>query len=106
MIILATACIVTLIGLSRNDALRRLTQMLTLAGLAVAGFAAWTTDANVAEFRYTYFNPNYITGLACVIGFFSALVSWNMPSKADPSVPDSNYRGEFFGMLLFSIAGV
>ena len=29
-----------------------------------------------------------------------------MPATADPSVSDSHYRGEFFGMMLFSLAGV
>src|SRR4051812_270179 len=29
-----------------------------------------------------------------------------MPSKNDPAITDSNQRGEFFGMMLFSLAGV
>ena len=44
--------------------------------------------------------------LACAIGFLTVLASWDMPAKSDPSVPDSHYRGEFFGMMLFSLAGV
>ena len=55
---------------------------------------------------FSYFNPNFITMLACGIGFLTVLASWDMPAKADPSVPDSHYRGEFFGMMLFSLAGV
>ena len=39
-------------------------------------------------------------------GLLSILAAWNMPAKSDPSVADSKFRGEFFSMMLFSIAGV
>jgi NADH-quinone oxidoreductase subunit N len=116
IILLAMACIVTLLGLSPKDSIRKSTQVLAaLACLvalvfAVIGGTTYTGGplaypANAFP-HALYFNPNYITILSCVIGFLTILASWNMPAKADPSVPDSNYRGEFFGMLLFSIAGV
>src|SRR5947208_12433497 len=95
-----------MLGLSRQDALRRLTQLLSLAGLALAAMAAWMKDPSDPDLHFGFFNPNYITGLACAIGFFSVLAAWNMPAKEDPSTPDSHYRGEFFGMMLFSLAGV
>ena len=52
------------------------------------------------------FSPNFITILACLIGFLSVLVAWDMPTKNDPAVTDPTQRGEFFGMMLFSLAGV
>jgi NADH-quinone oxidoreductase subunit N len=125
IILLAMACIVTLLGLSPKDSVRKLTQSLAAAALLLALLVALINGHYIPEsliaplaplgiFEFPanafphalYFNPNYITILSCVVGFLSVLVSWNMPAKADPSVPDSNYRGEFFGMLLFSIAGV
>jgi NADH-quinone oxidoreductase subunit N len=104
IILLATACACTLLGLSRSDALRRLTQVL--AALACVG-ALLAAVLGPSDFpQPARFNPNYITMLAAVVGLLSVLAAWDMPAKADPSVPDANYRGEFFGMMLFSLAGV
>ncbi len=109
IIILAMACIVTLLGLSPKDAVRKLTQSLAALALLAALITACVMGQNYPTQAFPsalYFNPNYITILTCVVGLLSVLASWNMPAKADPSVPDSNYRGEFFGMMLFSLAGV
>jgi NADH-quinone oxidoreductase subunit N len=104
IILLAAACLCTLLGLSRSDKVRRSTQLL--AALACAGAFLAATMAPSGYVRISPFNPDYITMLAAVIGFLSVLVAWDMPSKADPSTPDAGYRGEFFGMMLFSLAGV
>jgi NADH-quinone oxidoreductase subunit N len=109
IILLVAACVATLMGLSPRDTVRKATQVLaaiaTLIALAVAciGGQSYPKDAFA---HALFFSPNYITMLACTIGFLSVLAAWNMPSKYDPSITDTNYRGEFFGMLLFSIAGV
>lgn len=112
IILLAAACICTLMGISRRDALRRLCQLIAALACAVAFAAAITNNFGlVSDFTlnisYTPgFNPNYITLLATAIGFLTILAAWDMPAKSDPAVPDSQYRGEFYGMLLFSLAGV
>jgi NADH-quinone oxidoreductase subunit N len=124
IILLATACLVTLLGLSRKDSVRKSAQLLAalalLAGLVisagpvVADYTSPATDAATTRSALAayaapiagYINPNFVTMLACLIGFLTVLASWDMPAKSDPSVPDSNYRGEFFGMMLFSLAGV
>ena len=128
IILLAMACFVTLLGLSPKDSVRKMTQTLAAVALFVALLVALVNGdyvpaalegilqplAAIGIFKFPanafphalFFSPNYITILSCVIGFLSVLASWNMPAKADPSIVDSNYRGEFFGMLLFSIAGV
>jgi NADH-quinone oxidoreductase subunit N len=109
IILLIAACTCTLMGLARQDAVRKLTQPLaavaTLVALLVAYFDGMTYPKD-AFAHALYFSPNYITMLACAIGFLTVLASWNMPSQNEPTVPDYHYRGEFFGMLLFSIAGV
>ena len=117
IILLVTACVVTLLGLSTSDVVRRSTQVLAaiacLLGLAVTigmhiidqqhGMLQ-TTEAALVNFRY--YNPEYITGLACAVGFLLVLVSWDMPARNEPAATDKRYRGEYFGMMLFSLAGV
>ncbi len=109
IILIIAACAATLLGLSKRDAVRKSTQVIAaiacLVALGVAYFSgmAYPRDA----FPHAlYFSPNYITMLACLIGLLSVLASWNMPSTNEPLKPDANYRGEYFGMMLFSIAGV
>jgi NADH-quinone oxidoreductase subunit N len=114
IILLAAACVATLLGLARRDALRRAAQWL--AALAcLAAFAAAATGnfglvspddiQNLSRFTLPV-NPNYITLLATLAGFLSVLAAWGMPSHDDPGHADTSSRGEFFGMLLFSLAGV
>lgn len=109
IILIVAACAATLLGLSSRDAVRKSTQVLAAIACLVALAVAWTSGMAYPRNAFPhalYFSPNYITMLACLIGFFSVLASWNMPSQNEPSRPDINYRGEYFGMLLFSIAGV
>ena len=112
IILLIAACLCTLIGLSRRDAIRRSSQVIAALACLLAFVAAFTsnfglvTDFNNVVHYTPAFNPNYITLLATAIGFLSILAAWDMPAKSDPGVPDSHYRGEFYGMLLFSLAGV
>jgi NADH-quinone oxidoreductase subunit N len=114
LILLAAACICTLLGLARKDSLRRAAQ--TLAALACLAAFITAATGNFGLFtsldiqRLSNFtlplNPNYITLLATAAGFLSVLAAWGMPSQDDPAAPDTSARGEFFGMLLFSLAGV
>ena len=114
IILLVAACVCTMLGLSGKDAIRKATQILAMFATAAA-FAASATNnfgladagmfSNVVHYNLP-FNPNYITLLATLIGFLSVLAAWDMPFKNDPSIADSQYRGEFWGMLLFSLAGV
>ena len=110
IILLVAACIVTLLGLSSKDALRKLTQVLAVlaafAAFLICGCSIFGSMTDYAAPATSYLNPNYITLLACGIGVLSILAAWDMPAKADPSVADSHYRGEFYGMMLFSLAGV
>ncbi|HVS73710.1 MAG TPA: NADH-quinone oxidoreductase subunit N [Phycisphaerae bacterium] len=117
IILLVTACLVCLLGLSSSDLVRRSCQVLAaiacLLGLgvtiathyiAVNNGTLQSTQAALVNFRY--YNPQFITGLACAIGFIMVLISWDMPARSDPTSTDTRYRGEYFGMMLFSLAGV
>lgn len=113
IIILAVACVVTILGLARSDATRKLAQVLAALGLAVAFLASLGLLGNAESFaaianlpHAKFFNPQYITILACGIGFLSVLAAWDMPFAGDPARPDAENRGEFYGMMLFSLAGV
>jgi len=109
IIMLITAAVALLAGLARTDSMRKLPQLIALVGLGFAFIAALQPlpEAATAELLFAkYFNPQYITLLACAIGFLSVLAAWDMPFKAEPGVADSKFRGEFFSMMLFSLAGV
>jgi NADH-quinone oxidoreductase subunit N len=113
IILLAAACKCTLLGLSRKDSTRRLAQVAAALACFAAFVAAATDNFGLTASLYLNmssltppFSPNFITLLATLIGFLSVLVAWDMPAKSDPAVTDTTQRGEFFGMLLFSLAGV
>lgn len=123
IILLVAASLATLLGLFKNDSTRKLAQWAALLGTLVAGIVSlgylkiggspvlnilpveWFTN-EVADLAGVMPQFAYVTTLACFIGFLSTLAAWNMPSKADPNVVDDNYRGEFYGMMLFSLMGV
>jgi NADH-quinone oxidoreductase subunit N len=108
----ATVCI--LLGLARTDAVRKLAQVLaalaTLAALAVAimmlpggPHESLSIMTNGAELSTTAL---YLPILTAAAGFLVVLLSWNMPAKTEPTQTDKQYRGEYFAMLLYSLAGV
>ncbi len=114
IILLAAACISTLLGLARRDSIRRTTQWLAALACLAAFVTAATDNFGLATtidymkgstFNSPFF-PNFITLLATLIGFLSVLAAWDMPSQNDPAATDTRQRGEFFGMMLFSLAGV
>jgi NADH-quinone oxidoreductase subunit N len=110
LLLLVAACACTILGLSRRDALRRSTQWLTALVTLAAFIAAATANFHLAPLSklpfLPPFNPHYITMLAAAAGFLSTLAAWGMPTLEDPTNADTSTRGEFFGMLLFSLAGV
>jgi len=111
IIILIAASVALLVGLAQADSIRRLAQWVAAIGLFVAYHFTSTGFGQPADWLYRPehalpFDPNYISALTCVIGLLTVLVSWDMPSKSDPSLTDTRFRGEFFSMLLFSLAGV
>ena len=101
-------------GVARGDEVRKWAAVVAGMGLAAAcGLALRGGDVPPAWWARTgaglsgdFFNANYITVLACVVGFLTVLASWGMPFKGEPGVSDGRYRGEFFAMLMFSLAGV
>lgn len=103
---LFTAAVLLLVGLAPSDSTRRLVQPLALLGLA----AAFITGLGYGVPAYAQSQlssmAKYITLLTAAIGFLSVLTAWGMPFRSDPSEPDTHYRGEFFALMLCSLAGV
>jgi NADH-quinone oxidoreductase subunit N len=120
MVILITAGIALLLGLSRHDFVRRLTQVMCAAGLLVSLYfslgmvmspetAAWCSEwfPDLSRFGSGVSPVGlYVSVLASAIGFLSILAAWDMPARNEPASTDRNYRGEFYAMMMFSIAGV
>jgi NADH-quinone oxidoreductase subunit N len=110
IIVLIAACLAAIVGLSKNDSVRKYAQVIALVATALGLAAAILPDGTipwiVSRTKSNFFSANYITILAMSVGFFSILAAWNMPAKQDPALTDSKFRGEFFSMMLFSIAGV
>jgi len=119
LIILITAGVALLLGLAPRDGVRRMAQSISALGLFMALFTALAMAVGHDSPTYCPLLPDwtgfaadvpavgrYISVLAAGIGFLSVLAAWDMPVRNDPAVTDRNYRGEFFALLLFSLAGV
>lgn len=96
------ACLAILVGVSRSALSRALVAPLSLVVLVVAliatGSAGLPSSGNnppglrVTELSY------YVRCITLVIGILLLLVNWRLPVASE--------RGEFFGMMLFSMLGV
>ncbi len=102
IILLCAAAVVLLIGLARRDVIRRLAQWAAVLGVVAAFGAALSSEVQ----RNTTALGTYMTLLTCGIGVMLLFSAWEMPFGMDPGHTDRHYRGEFFAMLLCSLAGV
>ncbi len=107
IIMIIAACIVTLVGVAKSDAVRRSAQWISLISLILAFIAGWrigAVDAGPAWSLASF--CTYDTLLASGVGILLVLLSWDMPFALDPAKSDQNFRGEYFAMMLVSLAGV
>ncbi len=102
IILLCAAAVVLLLGLARRDVLRRLAQWAAVIGVGAAFVAALSNNVE----RHTTALGTFMTLLTCGIGILLLFSAWEMPFAMDPAHTDRHYRGEFFAMLLCSLAGV
>ncbi|MCP4247166.1 MAG: NADH-quinone oxidoreductase subunit N, partial [bacterium] len=102
-ILIIGACVVTLLGVARLPILRQLTPPLSLGVLALALMATAAAgipgpgDVQPPGVQVTQLSY-FVRALTFFVGALILLVNWNLPASGE--------RGEFFGMMLFSIAGV
>ncbi len=122
IILLITAAVVILLGLAKKDSTRGWVQPLTLLGMFYALMSGTGIDLlgqwgiSIVPFPSTpewvpiqsggLINSQYLTYLTIVIGMLTVLASWEMPFLKVPGDCDKKYTGEFFGLLLCSLAGV
>lgn len=96
------ACLVCLTGVSRRSSVRAASPVAALAALLLAmvltaAYAGPGGTFQPAGFLITPFSM-YVRWITLVMGVLIVLVN--------SATPDDGERGEFFGMILFSIAGV
>jgi NADH-quinone oxidoreductase subunit N len=119
LILVAVACVLLLMGASPRRAARKATPFIALAGLAFvflyqlgrtggadAGSAAVVTDF-ARTFRVYHF-AEYIKLLAAGVGILFVLLSWptNREATGNGALDFATEAGEFFGLMLLSIAGI
>ena len=107
IIMIVAACIVALLGAAKSDSVRRSAQWISLISLILAFIAGWrigTVDAGPAWPLASF--CTYDTLLASGVGILLVLLSWDMPFALDPANSDQTFRGEYFAMMLVSLAGV
>ncbi len=116
IILCSVACVLFLIGVSRNPAMRRMAGMLALVAMVVVfGIQLATMSAKIQTPLIDDFGTVRIFNFAQFIKLLSAavgamLVMLNMPTNASGtggSASDfGNDTGEYFGLLLLSVAGL
>ena len=107
IIMIVAACIVALVGVAKSDAVRRSAQWISLISLIlafIAGVRIGMVDSTPAWPLASF--ATYDTLLASGIGILLVLLSWDMPFAMDPAKSDQAFRGEYFAMMLVSLAGV
>ncbi len=107
IIMVIAACIVALVGVAQSDTVRRSAQWIALISLILAFIAGWRigiVDAGSAWPLAGF--CTYDTLLASGSGILLVLLSWDMPFAMDPAKTDQTFRGEYFAMMLVSLAGV
>lgn len=114
IVLLIAATLAMLVGLAAADATRKFSQVLALLATLAAAVVSWGMLPGNPFATWAVQNDGhaasspalYISLLTALVGVITVLSAWDMPSKGDPSTTDKHYRGEFFSMLLFSLAGV
>ena len=115
LILIAVACVLVLLGVSSKPAARRLAPALALAALAAA-FAlemyAIVGEGGVRADRWNTLRSSnfshYVRLLTAGIGALLVLLAWptNSDATGSRSLHFGSDAGEFFALMLFSLAGV
>lgn len=115
LILIAVACALFLLGVSSKVAARKLAPVLALLALLVAFGVSIMTDLGehrlladpVGAFRVGDF-AMYIKMIAAGVGALLVLLAWPTDPNAtgNPALEFGNDAGEFFALLLLSIAGI
>ncbi|HEX3984905.1 MAG TPA: NADH-quinone oxidoreductase subunit N, partial [Acidisoma sp.] len=111
----AVACVLLLMGVVASPAVRRFTPVLAILGLAIAGIsqlAMFAGNAPRLDLRWNTVHvwefARYIKLLSSGIGIMLVLLAWPSDPQATggPAHHFGQEAGEFFGLMLLSIAGI
>ncbi|HEV2295566.1 MAG TPA: NADH-quinone oxidoreductase subunit N [Tepidisphaeraceae bacterium] len=114
LLLCAVACVLFLLGVSSRAAARRVAPVIAAAALlAVFGWQVMATEASATladqyqTFRVFEF-ATYIKMLAAGVGVLFVLLAWptNREATGNSALDFGADAGEFFGLMLLSIAGV
>jgi NADH-quinone oxidoreductase subunit N len=111
IILCSVACVLFLWGISNRPAMRKLAPVLAIVALGVAFYYAYGSD-ELTDTKwhtiYIYSFARYIKLLSAVIGILLVMLAW--PSNADGTggraLNFGSEAGEFYALMLLSIAGV
>jgi NADH-quinone oxidoreductase subunit N len=115
IVLCAAACVLILMGVSRKAGMRRLAPVLAVAALIFAGISQLSMFAGNAPRIDERWNSvhvfefaRYIKILASAIGVLLVLLAWpgNREATGGPAHDFGQEAGEFFGLMLLSIAGI
>src|SRR5256886_15018441 len=114
LILITVACALLLMGASPRAAVRRVVPFLALAALVVVFFYQVTRDGRAetltdATQTFRIFRlAEFIKMLAAGVGILFILLAWpaNPDATGNAALDYATEAGEFFGLMLLSIAGV
>jgi NADH-quinone oxidoreductase subunit N len=112
LILIVVACILFLMGTSRKASVRQASAVIALTGLL--GVLAWQVgrDAPLIADKYDSFRvgelAHYFKILTTCIGILLVLLAWptNREATGGAALDFGQEAGEFFALMLLSIAGV
>jgi NADH-quinone oxidoreductase subunit N len=115
ILLCSVACILLLMGISAKPSVRRGAAVLAIIALVVAGFSQLSPIAGNApriDLRWNtvhvYEFARYIKIVSSGIGVLLVLLAWpsNRDGTGGPAHNFASEAGEFFGLMLLSIAGI
>lgn len=102
IILMTFGCVVLLAAQASKSGVRRSVPWLTCGSIVVAIFATWFWPQLAASSSGSGLNCSYLATFVrtagLVLGVVLTLVAWTQPRREE--------RGEFFSMMLFSLAGL
>src|SRR4051794_20396554 len=113
-VLIVVGCVLLLFGMSKSAASRRMTPILALTALIAVFVFIIThepTDApqpGISHTVFVYHFQQYVRLISAGAGILLVLLAWptNRDATGNPALQFGHEAGEFFGLMLLSIAGI
>jgi NADH-quinone oxidoreductase subunit N len=115
LILIATACVLLLMGAAKGAGVRKVVPIVALLALAFVFIYQLTQDplttgvlSDPANSLRVFTLAQYIKLLAAGVGILLVLLAWpsNRDATGNAAIDFSTEAGEFFGLMLLSISGI